>query len=98
MTITEHVTERIRKSDEFILSSEPQFINVCFEVAGKCSRDICDLLRERNELLVGHAVVNGRRIIRVPFVNGGLTTQDADEMLELILDAANSLPAGDNAV
>lgn len=98
MNIVRHARGVVKNNEAFTLSCEPTFVNVCFEVVGKSSRDICDLLRDRNELLVGHAEVDGRRIIRVPFVNGSLTTDDVDEMLGLILDAAQTLPAGDNAV
>jgi glutamate/tyrosine decarboxylase-like PLP-dependent enzyme len=98
MNIAAHCAQSVRTNDAMTLTCDPTFVNVCFEVIGKSSKDICDLLRERNELLVGHALVNNRHIIRVPFVNGELTAADVDEMLDLILDAARSLPEGDNAV
>ncbi len=98
MSIAQYAASGIKAHDALILSCKPTYVNVCFEVVGKSSRAICDLLRERNELLVGHAEVDGRRVIRIPFVNGAITTDDADEMLELILNAAQTLPAGDNAI
>lgn len=98
MDLANHVAERVRAHDELTLSCEPAYINVCFEVTGKSSQAICDLLRERNELIVGHAVVDGRRIIRVPFVNGDLSKDDVDQMLGFIINAAQQLPAGDNTV
>jgi len=97
MGLAKHCAERITLDDQLKLTLPPPYVNVCFEVLGKSSRDICDALREQNELLVGHAVVDGRRIIRVPFVNGDLTTNDVHEMLGLILKVAGSLPDGDNA-
>jgi len=98
MNLAQRCAQLVSEDDRFVLSCEPAYVNVCFEVRGKCSRAVCDALRERNELLVGHATVHGRRIIRVPFVNGDLTVADVQEMLDLILGAAESLPDGDNAV
>ncbi len=97
MSLAKHCADRVKDSKSFKLTSEPEFVNVCFEVIGKSSRDICDTLREHNELLVGHAVVDGQRIIRVPFVNGDLTISDVDEMLDLVIKIADSLPSGENA-
>ena len=95
MGLAQHCARWVDDHDQFALTREPAYINVCFEVVDKSSEAICDLLRERNELLVGHAKVDGRRIIRVPFVNGQLSTHDVEEMLELILHAANLLPESD---
>ncbi len=97
MELTQYCAQKIDDDNRFVLSCEPAYVNVCFEVNGKCSRSICDFLRERNEMLVGHAVVDGRRIIRVPIVNSALTRADIDEMLALILGAGELLPAGENA-
>ena len=98
MDLAAYTAEMIRSDERLVLSCEPAYVNVCFEVKGKSSIDICELLRERDELLVGHAEVDGRRVIRVPFVNGGLSTKDSDEMIGFILDASESLPDGENAV
>ena len=97
MNLAEHFTNAIQSNSETTLACQPEFVNVCFEVDGKSSRDICESLREQSKLLVGHAVVDERRIIRVPFVNAGLTTADLDEMLDIVLRVADSLPQGDNA-
>ncbi len=97
MSLARHCADAVGEHPRMALACEPEFVNVCFEVDGKSSREICDTLRARNELLVGHAVVGGRRIIRVPFVNGELTVADVDEMLGLILKVADSLSPGENA-
>jgi len=97
MNLAKRCAELVSGDDRFVLSCDPAYVNVCFEVKGKCSRAVCDALRERNELLVGHATVHGRRVIRVPFVNGDVSFEDVEEMLGLILDAAESLPDGENA-
>jgi len=98
MNLAQHCAQFITDHDYFTLTRNPEFVNVCFEVIGKSSKDICDALREQNQLLVGHATVDSRRIIRVPFVNADLTTNDVEEMLGLILKVADSLPAGSNTV
>jgi len=91
MNLAQYAADQIRSNPKLTLACEPAFVNVCFEVNGKSSSAICDLLRERNELLVGHGEVEGRRIIRIPFVNGALTSQDIDRMLKLIVDAGDRL-------
>ncbi|MGV6813601.1 MAG: pyridoxal phosphate-dependent decarboxylase family protein [Phycisphaerales bacterium] len=92
MDLAKHCARCVERDERFVLTREPMYVNVCFEVVGKSSEAICDALRENNALLVGHAQVDGRRIIRVPFVNGQLTKDDVEEMLGLILEAADSLP------
>ena len=94
--LAQYCATQIREHPDMTLSKDPAYVNVCFEVNGKSSRAICDALRDRDELLVGHATVDGRRIIRVPFVNGDLTRSDVDEMLGFVLEAAKSLPDGEN--
>jgi len=96
MGLAKYCANAIKNHDKLTLTSDPAYVNVCFEVVGKSSSEICDALREHNELLVGHATVDGRRIIRVPFVNGDLTESDVQEMLGLILKIAGTLEACDN--
>ncbi len=98
MGLAGHCADRAEESVRLRLVVRPAYLNVCFEVTGKSSRQICDELRSRNQLLVGHASVDGRTIIRVPFVNGDLTIADVDEMLDLILEVAAALPHGENLV
>ena len=98
MKLAQHCAKFVTDHDQFTLTRDPEFVNVCFEVIGKSSKDICDALREQNQLLVGHATVDSRRIIRVPFVNAELVKEDVEEMLGLILKVAESLPTGNNSV
>jgi glutamate/tyrosine decarboxylase-like PLP-dependent enzyme len=98
MAVAKHLAKLAAESDRTRLVIEPAYLNTCFEVIGKSSQQICEELRTRNQLLVGHAVVDGRTIIRVPFVNGDIRSADVDEMFGLILDVAASLPAGENSI
>lgn len=93
-----HAASIIRDDPAMILSKEPQWVNVCFEVTGKGSREICNRLRREQRLLVGYAEVDGRWVIRIPFINADLTERDVEEMIDEIRDAGAALPEASNEV
>lgn len=92
-----HFRKRIDEDPDLTLSCDPQWINVCFEVTGKPSDEICDELDRRQMAKIGWGVVHGRRVIRMVCVNPDLTTADLDELLAKIKTVGAEVPAGDNA-
>lgn len=90
--------DRVASDPELRLSLEPEWCNVCFEVVGKPSDKICDLLDKRQLAKLGWGIVFGRRVIRMVCVNPALTEADHDELLANIKAVARDLPPGDNAV
>ncbi|MEM7516418.1 MAG: pyridoxal-dependent decarboxylase, partial [Planctomycetota bacterium] len=93
-----YAAELVASHPDMILSKQPESVNVCFEVAGKPSDQICEQLRRSQRALVGFAIVDGRRVIRAAFVNADLTTDAVDRLIEDIAEAAHHVPEGSNAV
>ncbi|PHQ79479.1 MAG: cysteine synthase, partial [Phycisphaera sp.] len=98
MQLAEHFHTRVVDDPELTLSCDPQWINICFEVTGKPSDQICDELDRRQLAKLGWGIVHGRRVIRMVCVNPELTTGDLDALLANVKAVAKDLPAGDNAM
>ncbi len=96
--LSAHATARIEADPRLELSLPPASVNVCFEVRGKSSRGLCRALWERNIASIGHAVVDGREVVRWVFVNPAVQTSDIDAVLDDLVRVAASLPDHDNAV
>lgn len=90
--------DMVASDPELRLSLEPEWNNVCFEVVGKPSDMICDLLDKRRLAKLGWGIVSGRRVIRMVCVNPALTDGDLGELLANIKSVAADLPSADNAV
>ena len=96
--LAQHVAGRLREDDDFVLSVEPEWINVCFELKGKPSDAICEALDDQQLAKLGFGIVKGRRVIRLVTVNPHLTTADFDRLLTEIKHVGAGLPKADNAV
>lgn len=92
-----HTTARVRSDAELLLSHDPQYVNVCFEVVGKSSEQICQELGRRQIAKVGWGLVNGRKTIRMVFANPDVSTGEIDALLDEIKGVAAELPEADNA-
>lgn len=90
--LSAHLTARVRASPRLRLSKEPASINVCFEVVGKSSRRLCRGLWEQGVAKIGHAVVDGREVVRWVLVNPEIETADLDAVLDELLALAQTLP------
>ncbi len=98
MELAAHFRDRVIEDPELELSFAPEWINVCFEVVGKPSDKICDLLDQRGLAKLGWGIVFGRRVIRMVCVNPALTEADLDELLANVKSMASELGEADNAV
>ncbi|MFK7962141.1 MAG: aspartate aminotransferase family protein [Phycisphaerales bacterium] len=96
--MAQYAAERVAAHPDMVLSKEPESVNVCFEVVGKPSDQICEYLRRAQQAVVGFAIVDGRRVIRAAFPNADLTTEAIDRLIDDIADAAQHVPDGCNAV
>ncbi|MEM0984344.1 MAG: pyridoxal-dependent decarboxylase [Planctomycetota bacterium] len=83
---------------EMTLSFEPSWLNVCFEVNGKKSDAICEMLSQSGVLKVGHGIVKGRRVVRMNFSSTDFGPEDVERMMRDVLIAASDAPDGDNAI
>jgi sulfinoalanine decarboxylase/sulfinoalanine decarboxylase/aspartate 1-decarboxylase len=84
-------TSMIENDPDLILAKPPQSINVCFEVKGKSSKDICALLDRTGRLKIGFGTVDGRDMIRMVCVNPDVTEDDLRSVLMEIKSAAAEL-------
>lgn len=80
-----------------LLAETPQLINVCFEVRGRSSSAVCDLLDREGRLKIGHGIVRGRRTIRLVCANPDFSEYHLNRILQEIKEIAATLPPGDNA-
>lgn len=96
--LAEYTAERVSEDPGMVLSHDPQYVNVCFEVIGKSSERICFELGRRQLAKVGYGIVNGRKTIRMVYANNEVTTADIDTLLDDIRSVASELPEEDNAV
>jgi glutamate/tyrosine decarboxylase-like PLP-dependent enzyme len=92
MGLARRAAELIDADPDLVLCEWPPSINVCFEVRGRSSADVCDRLERECRLKIGHGDVAGRRAIRLVCVNPALDEDDLRAILEEIKTAARSLP------
>lgn len=98
VSLARHVVDRINNDDDFVLSFDPAWVNVCFELRDKPSDGICNALDKENLAKLGFGIVKGRRVIRLVCVNPHLTEADFDALLDNIKRVGATLPKSDNAV
>lgn len=98
LALAQHAAACVRSMPGFELTHDPVWATVCFEVMGRSSRVICDLLNDSGELKVGYGVVHGRRVIRLVTVDPSLSFRDIERMIDAIARAGAQAPDEDNAV
>jgi len=94
--LAKHAADIVRNDPDMTLSKEPESVTVCFELTGKGSDDLCQKLREDQRVVVGFAIVEGRRVVRLACVNADCTEADIDAFFEHIRQVAPSLAPADN--
>jgi sulfinoalanine decarboxylase/sulfinoalanine decarboxylase/aspartate 1-decarboxylase len=68
--------EYVRNNPDYILYSFDETISVCFNYKGIPARDICTLLYEHSELLVGYGTFRDDEFIRLVTINAQNEDQD----------------------
>jgi glutamate/tyrosine decarboxylase-like PLP-dependent enzyme len=96
--LAKHFLSRVEADPDLTLSCDPQWINICFEVTGKPSDQICDELDRRQLAKLGWGIVHGRRVIRMVCVNPSLSESALDALLANVKEVAAGLADGDNSV
>lgn len=92
-----YMTAKVEAHPRLRLRIPTASINVCFEVDGKSSRRLCRALWERNVVQVGHAVVDGREVIRWVFVDPERTEEQLDALVDEVIATADALPDDEGA-
>lgn len=76
--LARYATEKVVRDPALRLCHQPESFNVCFEVIGHSSVEICERLEEEGRIVVSHVPLEGRRVIRLVCVNPDLSRQDID--------------------
>lgn len=74
----------IRSNEDYTLYSFDESISVCFNYKNIPARDICTLLFEHSELLVGYGSFNGQEFIRFVTINAQNEKEDILNFFETI--------------
>lgn len=82
--LVQYAAQRVRSDPQLILTAEPESVCLCFEVAGARSEEICERLLLEQRAMVGHAVVRGRKVIRLACANPAVTEADLDRFFDHI--------------
>ena len=68
-SLTLQAAELVREIAGLRLVRDPEFLNVCFSVAGVSVAELCAELTERGLAMVGYALVDGEEVVRLAMVN-----------------------------
>jgi glutamate/tyrosine decarboxylase-like PLP-dependent enzyme len=91
LSLRDHVVARIEASSELQMCHVPESLNVCFEMPGVSSEQLCSELNTRGLAVVGHARVNGRSTIRLVIANPSQSELVLDEFLAAVLQVGAEL-------
>jgi len=91
LDLAAHAVAIIQKSDELELTQAPTCINVCFEVKGCSSDDVCDRLSQSGLSQIGWGMANGRQVIRLVTANSETEPQHIERFFEDLLAVAAEL-------
>lgn len=86
--LAQYAATKIEADPAFELLADPSSINVCFEVRGHSSADVCNRLDAENRLKIGYGEVAGRNAIRMVCVNTDFDETNVDLALHEIKAAA----------
>ncbi len=87
MDLAQTAADLIEADPLLKLSERPVSINVCFEVIGRSSEEICEALNRSGQLKIGYGEFRGQRIIRLVCVNPALKKKDLLRILKEIKSA-----------
>ena len=83
--------DRIAADPDLTLVREPESLNVCFTVRGVSADRLCTALNRAGRAMVSHAIVDGAPVIRLVFLDPGVTTADVDAFFDAVRVTAAEL-------
>jgi glutamate/tyrosine decarboxylase-like PLP-dependent enzyme len=92
--LASHLAARIAAAPGMRLVMRPASVNVCFEVEGVPASLLCRTLWQREIAQIGHAVHDGREIVRWVLVDPRLGFDELDAVLDDVRATAASLRGG----
>jgi glutamate/tyrosine decarboxylase-like PLP-dependent enzyme len=91
--LAQHAARLVSDDPDLELILPPESVNVCFQVRGRDSAAVCDLLDAESRLLISHGIAAGHRAIRLVCLNPGLDERGLEAVLDEIKSTALRLPA-----
>ncbi len=89
--LAEYAADKVINDRALQLCLKPESLNVCFQVKGKSSEKICDLLDREGIIKVGYGNFRGQSYIRLVCVNAELSFQDIDYFFEQVKAAGERI-------
>ena len=71
-----YAAQLVRAAPGFELVREPEFLNVCFRIEGVDADELCAELTDRGLAMIGYALVDGEKIVRLTLSNAGVDEED----------------------
>ncbi len=90
MDLAQYMARAIAASAQLTLVKTPESVNVCLSHEAAPANWVCKQLEQQQLALVGHALVAGKNIIRVPLVNPEMKKEDIHVLLDAIESVGNS--------
>ncbi|PRQ06928.1 pyridoxal phosphate-dependent decarboxylase family protein [Enhygromyxa salina] len=94
--VRDHVVARIDAHPQLRMSHAPQSLNVCFEMDGVSSEQLCLELNRRGLAVVGYGRVNGRDTVRLVIMNPAQTRAVLDRFLDDLVAVGAELRVADS--
>ena len=93
LKLAAHAVAIIQKSDQLTLTQAPTCTNVCFEVEGCSTEDICERLSQSGLSQIGWGIAHGRKVIRLVTANADTQPEHIEHFFEDLLAVAGELRA-----
>lgn len=91
LALRDHVVARIEASPELRMCHVPESLNICFEMLGVSSEQLCRELNARGLAVVGHAQVNGSCTVRLVIANPDQSEAVLDGFITAVLQVGADL-------
>lgn len=86
-------TGLVRSAPGLELVREPEFVNVCFRVEGVDADELCAELSDRGLALIGYALVDGEKVVRLTLSNAVVDEEDLRLLFRRLQQAASECAA-----
>lgn len=88
---TRYARRQVRRHPDLELVREPESLNLCFTVRGVAADALCTELNRRGLLMVGHAMVDERPVVRQVFLDPTLDHSQIDHFFSALTQLADEL-------
>lgn len=89
--LAQYAAQYIKNDPTLDLIQEPACVAVCFEVSGKSSMDICNVLNHEGLIKVGYGSAKKKKFIRMVCVDADMQESDIDNFFEKVKQVSSDL-------